>query len=180
MNGILQPPAPRAPHRGQRSNRRNRLSSLAPTPRWGRRILTKNSWWTSSCFLRIWRKREKKEWRVMQKSPSSPPGAVIRKRWDKKISSKKISNLFFLQLDPQEGMLRSLCLPQLQVGKSKKIKKTNFFFSVQGPKGQRFLQGWLWVRSGRKTSVSSPSFLSASSLLHLFLYCSSSTSYLFS
>lgn len=34
---------------------------------------------------------------------------------------QKISNLFFfLQLDPQEGMLRSLCLPQLQVGKSKK------------------------------------------------------------
>ena len=36
----------------------------------------------------------------------------------KNLKQKKISNLFFfLQLDPQEGMLRSLCLPQLQVGK---------------------------------------------------------------
>lgn len=36
-----------------------------------------------------------------------------------KKSQAKISNIFFffLQLDPQEGMLRSLCLPQLQVGK---------------------------------------------------------------
>ena len=42
----------------------------------------------------------------------------------KNLKQKKISNLFFfLQLDPQEGMLRSLCLPQLQVGKSKKNKK---------------------------------------------------------
>ena len=43
----------------------------------------------------------------------------------KKSQAKKISNLFFffLQLNPQEGMLRSLCLPQLQVGKSKKNKK---------------------------------------------------------
>lgn len=52
----------------------------------------------------------------------------------KNLKQKKYLIYFFLQLDPQEGMLRSLCLPQLQVGKSKKIKKTNFFFQFKVPR----------------------------------------------
>ena len=48
---------------------------------------------------------------------------LIKVRQKKSQAKKKYLIYFFLQLDPQEGMLRSLCLPQLQVGKSKKNKK---------------------------------------------------------